>query len=226
MRTDLECLWELYQPDRMKLLVASLFWKGDLEHLLKPKAAPNHFWLLLPFRLHITNTVHNGASQNWPEYFKEANFYACRHNVGLTYFWANLNSNELIYNIFFRLVLMKRLFNEGLRLNCKSPWPISSSTACHHICHAPVLKKIYAILMTIMKIMIMLKTMMLIMIILTAMMMIKFVNDVVEGYRCIPLGNFRCLWLQWPPLEKPCFHSVCIAFSVSSVHLCFVAAQL
>ena len=83
MRTDLECLWELYQPDRMKLLVAGLFWKGDLEHLLKPKAAPNHFWLLLPFRLHITNTVHNGASQNWPEYFKEANFYACRHHVGI-----------------------------------------------------------------------------------------------------------------------------------------------
>ena len=84
MRTDLECLWELYQPDRMKLLVAGLFWKGDLEHLLKPKAAPNHFWLLLPFRLHIAHTtVHNGASQNWPEYSKEANFYACRHHVGI-----------------------------------------------------------------------------------------------------------------------------------------------
>ena len=43
MRTDLECLWELYQPDRMKLLVAGLFWKGDLEHVIKAKGRAESF---------------------------------------------------------------------------------------------------------------------------------------------------------------------------------------
>ena len=38
-------------------------------------------------------------------------------------------------------------------------------------------------------------------------------------YRWIPLGNFRCLWLQWPPLEK-----LCIAFTWVQCNCIFLSA--